>query len=69
MNCVLKYFDVVKDGKQLAHFELFRRGTVNEVRTSTEVIFTGAFADQKYMESLNTNKMMAQLMDAQVIEG
>ena len=67
MNYVLRSFDVIKDEKVLAHFELFRRGYVNEVRTETETIHTGAFADQKYEECLETNKQLAALIGATVV--
>lgn len=65
---VLRSFEVVKDGKVLSHYELFRRGSVREVRTSTEVIFTGAFADQEYQSCLELNKQLASMLGAEVVE-
>ena len=68
MDCVLRSFDVVKDGNVLSHYELFKRGCTREVRTTTEVIFTGAYADQEYKSCLETNKTIASMIGAEVIE-
>ena len=68
MDCILKSFEVVKDGKVLSHFELFKRGYTREVRTATEVIFTGAYADQEYTSCLETNKAIADMIGATIVE-
>lgn len=68
MNTVLKSFDVVKDGKVLAHFELFKQGFRNEVRTASEVIYTGAGADQYYQTCLEDNKKLAEMIGGEIVE-
>ncbi len=68
MDMVLRSFEVIKDDKVLSHFELFKNGYVKEVRTATEVIFRGAYADQEYNNCLATNKQIALMIGAKVVE-
>lgn len=68
MNCELKSFDIIKDGKILDHVSLFRRGYINEVRNQIEVIHTGIDAEKKYNDVLEQHKKLATFMGAQIIE-
>ena len=67
MDMVLRSFNVVKDGKTISHYELFKRGSVREIRTSTEVIYTGAYAEQEFRNCLETNKQIASMIGAEVV--
>lgn len=68
MDCVLRSFDVVKDGNVLSHFELFKRGYTREVRSASEVIYTGAYADREYYSCLETNRQIATMIGAEIVE-
>ncbi len=69
MNCVLKSFDVLsKSGDELAHFELFRRGAVLEVRTRREVVHAGVGAEKYYRDAIETNRLLCMLSGNRVVE-
>lgn len=68
MNCVLKSFDVIVDNMVVAHFELFKNGYRNEVRTAHATIFTGAYADQYYNKCLEDNKLLCTMLGGEVVE-
>lgn len=68
MDCVLRAFNVIKDGVIISHYELFKRGYVREVRSATDVIYTGAGAEREYASCLEVNKQLAALIGAEVKE-
>lgn len=67
MDAVLKSFKVIKNNETLSYFELFKRGSVYEVRNAREVIYTGIKAEKEYDSCLEVNKEVASLIDAEVI--
>lgn len=68
MNMVLQSFDVVRGGEVISHYELFKNGFHNEVRTTTEIIHTGLNAERHYDECLEMNREIASMIGAEVIE-
>lgn len=68
MDCILRAFDVIKDGRVISHYELFKRGFTREVRTDTDVIYTGVGAEREYKECLETNRQIAAMIGAEVVE-
>ncbi len=66
MNMVLKCFEVIKDGKVIAHYDLFKNGHRREVRSFNKVVFTGAFAEQEYEDTLNTCKQIAEIDGSEI---
>lgn len=68
MDCILRAFDVVKDGRVISHYELFKRGYTREVRSTTSVIYTGIGAENTYKECLETNRQIAAMIGAEVVE-
>lgn len=69
MDCVLRSFDVINNnGEVVSHFELFKRGYTRELRTSTEVIYTGFDANKEYFNTLELNKQLAVMLGCRVVE-